>query len=167
MDIRQISSDRVAVLKKYGFQESTSEHRCGMADYFYSPILFRDTGMLVTGDHATDYATLIYAEEDGRCGLFYAPSMLEYLLLDFGGEWSVERLMRDLNHGSDCKLTLEAVGGLPMIYTEIDDTDWKTGDLDYQVSDMLKVIGRLDYILLRKRNKFWRAREKRQRELGS
>ena len=157
---RQIAPERVEILKKYGFQESTRENRCGMDGYFTSPTLFRDTGMLVTGDHATDYAPLIYAEDEGRCGLFYAPSMLEYLLMDFGGEWSVERLMRDLNRSSDCELKLEAVGGLPMIYTEIDDMDWKDGDLDYQISDMLKVIGYLDYVLFRKRERLWKAREK-------
>lgn len=156
----QIALERIELLKEYGFRENIGENRCGMDYYFTSPILFLDTGMLVTGDHATDYAHIIYAEEGERCGLFYAPSILEYLLIDFGGDWSVERLMRDLNRNSNCTLILEDVGGLPMIYTEISDSDWTNHDLKHQVSDMLKVIGQLDYILPQKRERLWKEREK-------
>ena len=149
---KEIPPKRLALLKALGFDiapGSTLTH-----DAFCCPTCTLDTKMLVQGDHATDRAYIYYAcvrtDEGELDGLFYAPSMLEYLLTDYQGEWSFSRMLKEINAQSDCKLSLVDVGGYPMLFTDIHEIDWQEKDLRFQISDMLKLIGQLDYLLSRK-----------------
>lgn len=157
MEARLISPERVALLKACGFAAPPDSED---SEAFYYRSLTLDSKMLVTGDHATDYAYIHYAETDELSGFFYAPSLLEYLLTFHGDEINVKNLIRELSRYSDCDLSLVSVRGYPMIFTPIYQNDTTVHDLRYQISDMLKVVGQLDYILPRKRDRIWRAQNK-------
>ena len=141
--------ERVALLKKLGFEEAET-----LGPSFCSPVWALDAQMLVQGTHATDRCHILYACEQTEAevleGLFYAPSLLEYLLTDYLGEWSPERMLKEINRQTDTSIRLVDVGGIPMLFTRIDDRNWKESDLRFQISDMLKLIGQLDYLLPRK-----------------
>lgn len=157
MEVKPISPERVALLKACGFAAPPDGEDTDALRY---RSLALDTRMLVTGDHATDYAYIHYAETDELCGFFYAPSLLEYLLNFHGDKVNEKVLVRELSRYSDCKISLVSVCGYPMIFTPIYENDTTVHDLMYQISDMLKVVGQLDYILPRKRDRIWRAQEK-------
>ena len=149
----KISPERLAVLEKHGFD---TQGNSPLSFAFYSQTASLDAKMLVTGDHATDYSTIYYASEQTDFyglldGLFYSPSMLEYLLIDFGGEWDPERTVRDINSALAADFRIVSVGGYPMFFTEICDYEWNAGDISDSVSEMLKLVGVLDYVLSKKR----------------
>ncbi len=157
----KIAPERIEILKEYGFDP---ELDCRWWAPFRSPICAMDTHMLVEGDHATDHSYIIYAaaeEVEGATleGLFYAPSLLEHMLVEFRGEWSFPAMLRQISRQTDCKLQPVDVGGLPMIFVEIRESDWQEGDLRFQVSDMLKVVGVMDHLLSRKRRSLLKKRE--------
>ena len=68
--------------------------------------------------------------------------------------------MRELRRFSSCDLELVFIHGYPMIFTPIYDSDTTPEDIRWQISDMLKVVGQLDYFLQRKRDRIWRAQNK-------
>lgn len=148
-----LSPERLALLTEYGFGACPD---CDISYAFSAPAYAMDTKMMVQGDHATDHAYVYYASVDDACGehlegLFYSPSLLEYLLLDFGGEWDPYRMLKDLGKDLDCEVRLVAVHGYPMFFIEIGEYEWKTADIRFEVSDMLKLVGQLDRLLPRKR----------------
>lgn len=157
MEAKPISPERVALLKECGFAAPPDGEDTNALHY---RSLALDTRMLVAGDHATDYAYIHYAETDELCGFFYAPSLLEYLLAFHHDEWDVKAMIRELHRYSDCEISLVFVHGYPMIFTPIYQNDTTVHDLRYQISDMLKVVGQLDYFLQRKRDRIWRAQNK-------
>ena len=124
-----------------------------------SPCMALATPMTVSGDHADDVAYLYYAKAETDKGVlegfFYSPSLLEGLLLAFGGQWSPERMLRELNRERDCEIDLVFAGGYPFFFTELTDMDFDE-NLGYHwlritLGDMYKLIGQLDYLLPRKR----------------
>lgn len=159
---KELSPERLALLAEYGFGKCPD---CDFSYAFGAPAYAMDTHMIVQGDHASDRAYIYYAtvdtyEDEHLEGLFYSPSMLEYLLLDFGGEWDPCRMVKDLGKGLDCEVRLVAVHGYPMLFIEIGEYEWKKADIRFEVSDMLKVVGRLDYLLPRKRDRLLAKRRK-------
>ena len=153
--MKELSAERLAILKEYGF---TDRPDCDLSWSFPAPSYAMDTNIFVEGDHATDRAYIYYAcveNSDGNKldGLFYSPSLLEYLLLDFGSEWRFEPLLNRLRKQLSCEVQFVFVGAYPNLFIEIDEYDWKEADIRFQVSDMLKLIGQLDYHLPRK----WKA----------
>ena len=153
MDKKEIPAVHRAVLEKYGFENSYGE----LSFAFYAPSLSLDTHMLVQGDHATDHSHIFYAHtqayEGELDGFFYSPSLLEYLLTDYSGEWDPECMLKEINVQMDGNFRLVSVGGYPMLFTELTEYDWKDDNLRYALSDMLKLVGQLDYLLPRK----WRT----------
>ena len=120
------------------------------------PCMALKTPMVVSGDHAGDIAYIYYAKAETDAGelegLFYSPSLLEGLLLDFGGKWSPERMLRELNRERDCDIRLVGAGGYLFFFTELSDIDFESEELmRLSLSDMHKLIGQLDYVLPRKR----------------
>jgi hypothetical protein len=114
--------------------------------------------MLVHGDHSTDHAYIYYAsisESNGehKSGLFYFSSLLSYLLCDHKGEWDFSRMLRDLQKQLDCKVQLVEFQGYPAMFIEISDRHRNSYSLRTRISDMLKLIGQLDYLLPRKRER--------------
>ena len=158
-----IAPEKEELLRQFGFQGSESDYMRRMCQYFSGFQMVLDPKMLVTGDHATDYSAIIYAEEDGFCGLYYAPSILEYMLLDYGKEWDFKRFLRELNRFSDCEITLRSQSGYPSFCVEITEQAFADKDIEYEVSTMLKLVGQLDYLLMRTRE---RLRAKRRKQMG-
>lgn len=117
------------------------------------------TPMLVSGDHASDIAYVYYAKAETDKGVlegfFYSPSLLEGLLLEFGGQWSPTRMLRELNRERDCEIDLVFAGGYPFFFTELADMDFDENSgghgLGITLGDMYKLVGQLDYLLSRKR----------------
>ncbi|MBQ7789598.1 MAG: hypothetical protein IJ398_08115 [Clostridia bacterium] len=147
-----ISAECCALLKKYGFDDSSNRD---LSFGFPAPAYVMDTKMLVQGDHTTDHAYIYYAcvdtyEGERLDGFFYSPSLLEYLLIDFGGEWDFNRMLKAIQRQLDCEVRLVSVNGYPNLFIELDEQDGKTADIRFQISDMLKLIGQLDYLLSRK-----------------
>ena len=159
----RIAPEREALLRQFGFQGSESDYMRRMCQYFSGFQMVLDAKMLVSGDHATDYSAIIYAEADGFCGLYYAPSILEYMLLDYGKDWNFDRFLRELNRYSDCEITLRSQSGLPSFCVEITEQAFADKDIAYEVSTMLKLVGQLDYLLIRTRD---RLRAKRRKQVG-
>ena len=162
--MKEITTEKQEVLKKHGFVPEAGH---GAAYHFSSPTWVLYSGMIVSGDHADDYATVIYACED-TCtdgvldGLFYSPSMLEYLLRDFRDEWDPQEILDHLCAVTNGKLMLVDIGGVPTVFTKIHDHRWERGELRYAVSDMLKAVGALDLLLTEKRRELIQKREQEQ-----
>lgn len=150
--MKELSYERLTLLKKYGFDDRLDS---ALAIGFPMPAYAMDTKMTVQGSHATDRAYVYYScvktfEDEELEGLFYSPSLLEYLLVDYIGEWDCNRLLKDVQKMLDCEVRLVSVDGYPALFIKIDERNWSTGDIRSQVSDMLKLIGQLDYLLPRK-----------------
>lgn len=150
--MKELSPERLALLKEYGFSDRPD---CDLSWVFPAPAYALDTEMLVQGDHATDRAYIYYAsvetyDKEQLNGLFYSPSLLEYMLVDFRGEWSFDRMLKTVRKQLDCDVRLVSVSGYPNLFIEIDEYDWREADIRFQISDMLKLIGQLDYLLPRK-----------------
>ena len=161
--MNEISSKKQEILTKHGFVPGTGRD---VDCYFRAPVWVLDSRMIVNGDHADDYATVVYAVEDTSEsgvleGLFYSPSMLEYLLTDFGGEWDPQEMIDDLCMLTGNDVLLVGAGGMPSIFIEIYEDEWTRGDLHSPISDILKSIGALDLWLVKKRDEL---REKRRAE---
>ena len=108
-----------------------------------------ETGILVEGDHATDRADLYFTDEEGHCGIFYAPTLLERLLTEFEDEAYLRALLAELLHPVD-RLELVAVGGTPMILLPLPSGDLDRRSVVFSLSGMKKLIGILDYFLPRR-----------------
>ena len=151
--MKELSPERLALLRKYGFSDRPD---CDISWIFPAPAYAMDTHMSVRGDHSSDLAYVYYATSvEGEAGemldgLFYSPSLLEYLLYDFGNEIKLNRLVSDLRRQLDCDMRLVFVKGYPNFFIAIDEYDWREADIRFQISDMLKLIGQLDYLLPRK-----------------
>lgn len=156
-ECRLISPEREALLRACGFD--TPPDGEDTAAFGYRSLAL-DTKMSVAGDHADDHAYIHYAETDEYSGFFYAPSLLEYLMTFHKDECNAERMVRELRRFSSCELELVFIHGYPMIFTPIYDNDTTPNDIFWQISDMLKVVGQLDYFLQRKRDRIWRAQNK-------
>lgn len=147
----QISKERIELLKKHGFGETPD---CDVMIAFHSFSMALDTKMSIQGDHATDCAYIFYSRtesNDGELldGLFHAPSLLEYMLWQYRGEWSFSRMLGNINRQLGNSIRLVSVGGIPMLYCELSDVDWTDCYFNFSVSDMLKLVGQLDYLLPR------------------
>ena len=145
----EMKEARFALLSEYGFEAPPI---CDLLTIFNCPTLALNTKMSVRGDHADENAYVYYAsrEVDGELldGLFYVPSLLEHLYL-IGREraWSFDALCQELNDTLGCEARLVFLRGCPAIYLEIYESAWPQRDLRFEISDMLKIVGTLDYLL--------------------
>lgn len=155
MDVKMISPERKTLLNECGFGAPPDGEDTAAFDY---RSLALDTKMSVTGDHASDHAYIHYAETDDLCGFFYAPSLLEYLMTFHRDDCNAKAIVRELRRFSSCELSLVFLRGYPMIFTPMYDTDTTPDDLRFQISDMLKVVGQLDYFLSRKHDRIRRKK---------
>ena len=137
--------EHLELLQSLGF--TRYESGCELMYAFERPAYAIDTGMLVQGDHATDYAELIYADEENFRGFCYAPSMLERLMMTYPYTHGVEKILRQIGRTTGVCAELAPVGIYPMIVIRCDDGDFACGNIRYYLSDMLKLIGMLDYHL--------------------
>ena len=149
MSFINIPQNRKEILTEYGFGDPPI---CDLLTIFNCPTMALNTKISVRGDHCDEIAYVYYAslEANGEMldGLFYVPSLLEYLYF-LGREdgWSFEAISEELSGtlGADTRLVF--ISGCPAIYTEIYDYAWSQSDLYFEISDMLKIIGTLDYLL--------------------
>ena len=145
----KISDDKMQLLKELGFGRVPD---CDPSFAFHAPVVAYNTNMMVRGDHADDCAYIYYAciEIDGEVldGFFYAPSILEHPLLNYQ-KWDVNEVLQELENHAGCFVRELSVGGIPMLFVEIDEYNWKLKDLRFPFSDMLKVVGSTDYLFSR------------------
>ncbi len=145
---RELSEERLALLRESGFRDDVC---CGACSAFHCAVYVLDTKMTVKGQHATDRAYIIYAREESGDGMldgfFYAPTLLEYMLNFHYDEWDYEKMMRQINRGLDCEARIVDIHGIPMVFIEIYERAWEKRDLGAQLSDILKIVGQLDYLL--------------------
>ena len=149
LTLMKLSSDRRKVLEEHGFAPSPD---CDVLTALGAPLAL-DARIWVQGEHGTDCSHIFYAtaEVDGEVldGLFYAPSLLEYLMQWYGKRWSPKRTIREVNRCLDDEVRLVFVRGMPMIYYELAEYEWQIGTLSWSISDMIKAIARLDCLLPR------------------
>ena len=158
--MKGLSVERLSLLKKFGFSDNPDSN---LSWGFPARAYVMDTKIFVQGNHATDHACVYYSslntdENEDLSGLFYASSLLEYLLVDYCGEWDFNRMLKAIQKQLDCEVRLVSVQGYPYLFIEIDEGEWSKGDIRSQISDMLKLIGQLDYLLPRKRDSLRRKR---------
>ena len=151
-----IPENRLTVLKKLGF---TNVPDCDPSYAFGTQVMALDAQMSVEGDHATDRAYIYYAcvtDNDERLdGLFYAPSLLEYMPVFAKGEWHFDAILSDVCQTISCEASVQNIGGFPMIFVPTDEYDFSEWEcLRLPISDMRKLIGIADYFLCRERRKF-------------
>ena len=157
MEVKKITPEREALLKACGFAAPPDGEDTAALDY---RSLALDTRMSVSGDHATDQAYIHYAETDELCGFFYAPSLLEYLMAFHRDAFDAKRMVREIRRFTSCDIELASVHGYPMIFTPIYENDTTPEDVSWQISDMLKIVGQLDFLLSRKLDRI-RKKEKK------
>ena len=147
MDNR-IPPERLELLTELGFGDTPD---CDPSYAFGTQTLALDTKMGVRGDHAEDRAYVYYArtEVDGEVldGFFFAPSMMDYLNMMYGNSWDFAPLMDKINGYIGGYGRYVGVGGFPMLYVEVFETDWKNRDLRDPLSEILKLVGISDYVL--------------------
>lgn len=157
-ECRMISPEREALLKTCGFAAPPDGEDTNAFEY---RSLALDTRMSVTGDHADDHAYIHYAETDELCGFFYAPSLLEYLMTFYKEDCNAQRLVRELRRFTSCDIELVFIHGYPMIFTPMYESDTTPEDVFLQISDMLKLVGQLDYLLARKHERIRRKKARK------
>ena len=138
---------RLEALRAMGFGEVPD---CDVSYAFQAPTVALDTKITVQGDHGSDCVYIYYSrpvdlEGNSLCGYFHAPSLLEYLPLEFGKKFSIERLVREVSRVSSSEVRLVYVHGYPMLYVEADTDDF----LRDGYSDIMKTVGQMDYFLSR------------------
>ena len=149
MSFINIPEIRKEILTEYGFGDPPI---CDLLTIFNCPTMALDTKMSVRGEHCDECAYVYYAsrEVDGELldGLFYVPSLLEHLyFLGKEENWSFDKMGQEPNDTLCADTRLVFISGCPAIYTEIYESSWTQRDLRFEISDMLKVVGALDYIL--------------------
>ena len=135
-----------AKLAEYGFHRYTTN--CELLSVFGSGYCY-DTKMIVEGDHSSERAELVYLNKDGFEGLCYAGSLLEALIMNYPN-LGVQRIIKQMYVHMDTDIELRWIGGYPMIVSPCTEQDFWDGGIEYHISDMLKVIGMLDYLLPRR-----------------
>ena len=153
-----ISEARLSILKKLGF---TDVPDCDPSYAFGTQAMALDAQMFVEGDHDTDCAYIYYAcvtdKDKTLDGLFYAPSLLEYMPVFANSEWRFDAILSDICETISCEASVPSIGGFPMIFIPTDEYDFSKGEcLRFPLSDMRKLIGIMDYFLSRERMRFMR-----------
>ena len=156
----KIPQERLDILKELGFGRVPD---CDCSYGFGTQALALDTKISVNGDHASDIAYIYYAcvSDNTRVldGLFYAPSLLEYMPTFAEREWQFDETLEDICHTISCEASVIDIGGFPMIFVPTYEYDFtKEESLRDPLSDMMKLIGICDYFLSREREKFIRQR---------
>ena len=151
-----IPENRLTVLKKLGF---TNVPDCDPSYAFGTQVMALDAQMSVEGDHATDQAYIYYAcvtrNGEPLDGLFYAPSLLEYMPGFAGREWHFDEMLTDICNTISCEASIQDIGGFPMIFVPTDEYDFSEyEELRFPLSDMRKLIGITDYFLFREKRRF-------------
>lgn len=151
-----IPEPRLTILKKLGFADVPD---CDPSYAFGTQVLALDAQMSVEGDHATDIAYIYYAcvtdKDETLDGLFYAPSLLEYMPVYAKGEWHFDAMLSDICQTISCEASVQNIGGFPMIFVPTDAYDFSEGEcLRFPLSDMRKLIGITDYFLSREKMRF-------------
>ena len=155
----ELSAERLAILTSFGFDDTPD----GEASYGFPASTYTlDTKIKVDGAHSTDVATVYYSvwetyEGDVLRGLFYYSSLLEYLLVEHGGEWDVDGILQDFREQTESDARLTALDGIPYLCVEVGEADWSTGAVCSKIEAVLKLISHLDNILPVERD---RIREK-------
>lgn len=153
-----MTNECIKKLESYGFKRYATD--CELLYAFKNPAYCYSTKMLVQGSHATDYAELIYANEENFKGLCYASSLMESLMLNFK-DHHIERIIRKINRITDTHIELKNIGGYPMVVSECNENDFESEEIKYHISDMLKTIGVLDCLLQQRQDYLQKQKAKK------
>ena len=146
-----MTNEFVEILKSYGFERYLKN--CELLSAFKYPAYYIDSKMIVSGAHSTESADIIYVEQDGFKGLTYASSLMEAIMIDHPTNHNIKAIVKQIAKTTDTEIEFKFIGAFPMVVSACDESDFKDGGIKYHISDMLKVIGSLDY-LLQKRDRY-------------
>ena len=149
---KEVFKVRSEQLSKIGFGRVPD---CEPSYAFGSNVLALDSQIIVQGVHADDCVYIYYAmvEKDDETleGFFYAPSLLEEPLLNYQ-TYNVNEILKEVNSQINCDARYVSIGGYPMIYIPF---DYYFVEYDFRapLSDVLKIIGILDYFFTKEYRK--------------
>ena len=146
-----MTEEFIEKLKSYGFERYLKN--CELLDAFRKPAYYYDSKMIVAGAHSSENADIIYVEEDDFKGLTYASSLMEVIMIDYPTNHNIQKIVKQVAKITDTEIEFRSIGAYPMVVSACDETDFDNGEIKYHISDMLKVIGALDY-LLQKRDRY-------------
>ncbi len=138
-----MTQESIKILEDFGFKPFLDGSEIMLA--FENSTYAYDTKMIVQGDHADDYATIIFANEKDFTGLCYCSSLMEHLMLNFD-DHGVEKIVKELQKAS-IYVELRCVCGYPMIAIDLGKGELSATTLKSRLSHMLKAVGALDYLL--------------------
>ena len=146
---KKIDEKRIEILKEHGFDNPPI---CDLLTVFSCHTLALDSKMSVSGDHGDEHAYIYYAckEVNGELldGLFYVPSLLEYLyFIKREQNYNFNNVLQELNKHLHTEGKLVFISGCPAIFIDIYEYCWTSRDLRFEISDMLKIVGTMDYVL--------------------
>ena len=137
-------------LENYGFKIDKSGR--GILDAFTKDTYVLEPNILVQGAHATDIACIHFVDEEEVKGFCYYSSLLEELAMRFPFTHNAEGIIKKINKFSDSNIKIKWINCYNFIVSECDETDLKNGTLIYSLSDIMKVIGQLDYLVQKRLN---------------
>lgn len=149
----------IKALESYGFKIDKSGR--GILSAFCRETYVLEPHVLVQGDHATDIAVLHYSDLEEINGICYYSSLMERVAMSYSAQ-EIDKILKKINKYSDTDLKLKSCNGYVFVVSECDERDLELNTLDYCVSDMVKAIGVLDYML---KSRFDYLERKRMKEL--
>lgn len=142
-----MTNEFIEKLESYGFKRYLKN--CDLLVAFRKPAYYYDSKMIVAGAHSTEDADIIYVEEENFKGLTYASSLMEDIMLNYPNH-NIKHIIKQIAKTTDTEIEFKFIGGYPMVVSACDETDFNDGGIVYHISDMLKIIGSLDYLLQRR-----------------
>ena len=140
-----MTNEFIKKLEEYGFKIDNSGR--GILSAFSKPTYGLVPNMLVQGSHATDIASVHYSDEEEINGFCYYSSLMEELAMRFPKTHNIEGIIKKLNKYSDTELKIKFHNGYAFVVSECDEQDLHLKTIDYCISDILKSVGSLDYLL--------------------
>ena len=132
-----LSNDQKNLLETLGFKP------CNYT-YLYGETYYLDLDILVTGDHATDYAHVLYSTDCNIKGFCYSSGLLGSLISVYNDNKGVNDIVKKVNKYSDCKIEFGYAGGDLYFYIPC---ELLVDEHKYAISDMVKLIGQVDYLV--------------------
>lgn len=137
-----MTNSTTIILEKYGFQPYANGDELNYKNQPY----YYDTKMIVQGSHTDDYAYIICADEEEIKGFCYASSLIEHLMTDFDNH-NIEKILKEMSKYTGIYLELYCNGNVPLVVNKCDVNALDERSLKSRMSNMLKAVGILDYLL--------------------
>lgn len=132
-----LTSNQKLILSNLGFKPYSYT-------YLYGETYYLNVDIFVTGDHATDYARVLYSTDANIKGFCYSSSLLASLISVYGDNKGLNDILKKVNKYSDCEIKLTYAGDGAYFYIPC---DLINDNYKYALSDMVKLIGQVDYFV--------------------